>query len=161
MSLVSRVSFSLLSLFLLICGFIIYTCCRPTDFVYIISGFDVECIFPPISFPSCPLIFGSIPSFLHVFCFGILTVVLLPKQNSQVVIWVGMFWVAVNFFFELGQVYNGGCEMNMMSGIFILENLCSYFSDGVFDVWDLFFSYLGGVSFVFLLLSDLEGSCES
>lgn len=88
---------------------------------------------------------GSLPSFLHVYAFSLLTVPLLRRRVERAAIAAVSFWVLVNFLFEVGQAASlkGFWAGHAHDGV--VGPLARYFLFGTFDWNDVGFSLLGGV----------------
>jgi hypothetical protein len=92
---------------------------------------------------SIPNLFGiigdSLPAFLHVFSFILLTGSLIFCSKRGYLI-ICLFWFLVDAAFELGQKFNGVTSHiipDWFEGIPFLENTKAYFLHGTFDVVDL------------------------
>jgi len=106
-----------------------------------------------------PNVFGvignSLPDFLHVFSFILLTAGLLSCQKKGSLI-ICLGWFSVDFVFELFQKFNAlplKIIPTWFNGIPFLENTENYFSRGTFDFIDLIAVALGTVIAYFVLLT--------
>jgi hypothetical protein len=106
-----------------------------------------------------PNIFGlignSLPDFLHVFSFILLTAGLLSSQKKGSLI-ICLGWFSVDFVFELFQKFNAlplKIIPKWFNGIPFLENTENYFSRGTFDFIDLIAIALGAGTAYFVLLA--------
>jgi len=151
---ISNKSALLLGILILLLGSIFYVFFRPATYVY----------FLPDSFLNYQItnyyvliLSGSLPSFIHVLAFSLVTAGFLPKTKH---IWlVCLFWVVINIIIEIAQhaiVYpmvRG--NIPQWENIPILENVKYYFARGTYDPVDLLFTILGGL-FAFLILKKLR-----
>jgi len=106
-----------------------------------------------------PNIFGvignSLPDFLHVFSFILLTAGLLSSQKKGSLI-ICLGWFSIDFVFELFQKFNAlplKIIPKWFNGIPFLENTENYFSRGTFDFIDLIAIALGAGTAYFVLLA--------
>jgi len=90
-----------------------------------------------------PNLFGfignSLPSFVHVFCFILLTAGFLQCQKRGCII-ICVSWFLTDFIFELGQKFKSLSSTmvpDWFSGVPFLENSKNYFLSGTFDYNDL------------------------
>ena len=119
-------------------GVLVYVLDRHTEFVYFLSGWP--------SFNSVPVgFFGNIgdylPTFVHVYAFILLTVVVAVPAISKLVP-VCLAWFAIDSLFELAQLnpiaqWIGSHTPMGFSGIPFLDNTADYFLSGTFDMLDL------------------------
>lgn len=107
----------------------------------------------------------SLPTFVHVYAFILLTSVCLLPSKRQLM-FVCAAWFFVDTAFEVAQsaplarwIANG--LANRFEGIPILENVVNYFLSGDFNVWDVC-SIVAGTLAAYLtvnyLLNNREGS---
>ncbi len=77
----------------------------------------------------------SLPSFVHVFSFSILTWLVLEQTyaNSSI-----LFWVVINMVFEFGQMVNSEV-------MWLPKFLQNYFQRGVYSHWDVVAIIFGGI----------------
>jgi hypothetical protein len=137
----------------LLLGLLVYLIDRPPDQTYFVYSAPV-CISLYNIFPA---IFGdignSLPAFIHVFSFSLITAALLSCQKRGYVI-VCLSWLFVDFAFELGQKYSAlplKIIPDWFDGIPCLENSADYFRCGTFDMLDLAAIALGGVTACLIL----------
>ncbi len=119
-------------------GVLVYVLDRQAEFVYFLSGWP--------SLDSVPGgFFGSIgnylPTFVHVYAFILLTVVVAVPAISKLVP-VCLAWFAIDSLFELAQLnpiaqWIGSHTPMWFSGIPFLDNTADYFLSGTFDMLDL------------------------
>jgi hypothetical protein len=91
----------------------------------------------------------SLPAFIHVFAFSLLTILVVPAFSAKTLFRVCFFWTALNLVFEAGQMF--GDEITHILPSFFshylwIENLGPYFSRGTFDSSDMLSAFLGGVA---------------
>jgi len=123
----------------LLLGTIVYLVDRPpehTYFVYI-SGFKISL------YNTLPNIFGaignSLPAFIHVFSFILITAGLISCHKTGFLI-ICLSWFLVDCAFELGQKFNSlflKIIPGWFAGIPFIENMKNYFVYGTFDINDL------------------------
>ena len=135
-------------------GGLVYVLDRPSDQTYFINNLI------NVSFhEATPKIFGalgnSLPAFVHVFSFILITAgVLSCQKRGWVVICVS--WLCLDLAFEFGQKFKAvplKVIPGWFSGIPFLENTKAYFFRGTFDVLDLVAIALGTLAAYFVLLT--------
>lgn len=131
----------------LLLGSLVYLIDRPPDQTYFIYSAPVSISLYNIF----PALFGaignSLPAFIHVFSFSLITAGLLSCRERGCDI-VCLSWLFVDFSFELGQKYSAlplKIIPGWFNGIPFLENSANYFQHGTFDVFDVAAITLGGV----------------
>ena len=139
----------------LLLGTLVYLVDRPPDqtyFIYI-SGLNISL------YNTLPNIFGlvgnSLPSFIHVFSFILITAGFLLCQKRDCVI-ICLSWFLVDCAFEVGQGFNPWSSEifpDWFEGILFLENSRDYFVRGTFDFIDLVAIALGTVTAYCVLLA--------
>ena len=136
-------------------GLLIYLIDRPPDQTYFIYSNPIN-----ISLSNTiPNLFGSIgnslPAFIHVFSFILITAGLISYQKRGYLI-ICLCWLFVDVAFELGQKFNTWSSMivpDWFAGIPFLENTENYFLQGTFDFIDLAAIALGTIGAFFVLLA--------
>lgn len=91
---------------------------------------------------------GSLPAFVHVFAFALLTSGILACKRKGCLI-ACIVWLSVDGAFELGQKFGGWSSSLVPSwfeGIPLLENTVNYFALGTFDFMDLAAIVVGSVA---------------
>jgi hypothetical protein len=129
----------LIGLTVLLLGTLIYLIDRPPDQTYFVYKSFVN-----ISLHNTiPNLFGfignSLPSFVHVFSFILITAGLLHCQKRGCLI-ICSCWFLIDFIFELGQKFKALSSTmvpDWFSGILFLENSKNYILLGTFDFNDL------------------------
>jgi hypothetical protein len=109
---------------------------------WIASGFSPRPLFGPLG--------GSLPSFLHVFAFILLTAAVLrpgPRLGGAIC----MTWVVVDGLFEIGQLEGVRGPLvawlpEWFSDLWLLNRLAPYFQFGTFDILDLALIVTGGIA---------------
>ena len=139
----------------LLLGSLVYLVDRPPDqtyFIYI-SGLNISL------YNTLPNIFGaignSLPAFIHVFAFILITAGLLGCRKKGSLI-ICLSWLLVDGAFELGQKFNtwsSSAIPGWFTGIPFLENTESYFLKGTFDFVDIVAIALGSVTAYCVLLA--------
>ena len=145
----------LIGLTALIFGLLVYLVNRPPDqtyFVYV-SGLNISL------YNRLPNIFGlvgnSLPAFIHVFSFILITAGLISCHKTGFLI-ICLSWLLVDSAFELGQNFNtwsASIIPDWFEGIPFLENTKSYFIHGTFDFTDLAAIAFGTLTAYLVLLS--------
>ena len=145
-----QISIGFITLF---AGFLLYLINRPSD-IYFVSFIKGTENLHYWALPFAPGIGGALPSFLHVFAFSLLLGGLLACRKTGYLLICGA-WLSTNVLFELGQrhpISFSGLIPDWFEGIFILENLRSYFLNGTFDFLDLLVSAVGAVAAFWVLV---------
>ena len=146
----------LIGLTVLLLGTLIYLIDRSPDQTYFVHNSFVN-----ISLHNTlPNLFGfigySLPSFIHVFSFILITAGLLHWQKRGC-IFICACWFIVDCAFELGQnfkFWSSKIIPDWFGGILFLENTKNYFTRGTFDYFDLAAITIGAiVAYFFLLLT--------
>jgi len=136
-------------------GALVYLIDRPPEATYFIYFSKIN-ISLYNTFPNAFGVLGnSLPDFLHVFSFILITAGLLSCQKKCSII-VCISWLSLDFLFELLQKYNAmplKIIPTWFKGIPFLENTENYFSQGTFDIADLIAIVLGTVTAYFILLT--------
>jgi len=136
-------------------GTLVYLIDRPPEATYFIQFSRIKVSLYGI----LPNVFGpignSLPDFLHVFSFIMLTAGLLSwgKRGSLVIC---LFWFSIDLVFELFQKFNTlplKIIPTWFKGIPFLENTENYFRQGTFDLLDLIAIALGTVTAYLVLLT--------
>ena len=100
------------------------------------------------------LFFGAVgnylPTFIHVYVFIILTVVVMAPKAGRME-YICVFWLVVDSLFELGQIsiisqWIAAITPDWFSGIPVLENTAAYFTSGTFDYLDIFSIVIGTIA---------------
>ena len=143
----------LIGLTVLLLGTLVYLIDRSPDQTYFVYKSFVN-----ISLHNTlPNLFGiignSLPSFVHVFCFILLTAGFLQCQKRGCII-ICASWFLIDFIFELGQkfkTFSSSIVPDWFSGIPFLENSKNYFLLGTFDYSDLTAIAIGTILAYFVL----------
>ena len=145
----------LIGLGVLLFGILVYLIDRSPNQTYFVHKSFVNISLHNI----LPNLFGfignSLPSFVHVFSFILITAGLLNCQKRGYII-ICSFWFLTDFIFELGQKFNSlflKIIPSWFESILLLENTKSYFFYGTFDFIDLFAITTGTVIAYFILLA--------
>ena len=139
----------------LIVGSLIYLIDRPPDQTYFVYNNPINISLSNI----IPNLFGSIgnslPAFIHVFSFILITAGLLYCQKRGYLI-ICLSWFLVDCAFELGQKYHTWSSRmipDWFLGIPFLENTENYFIQGTFDFMDLAAIAFGAAVAYFVILT--------
>jgi hypothetical protein len=143
-------------------GTMVYLIDRPPEATYFIQFSGVKVSLYGI----LPNLFGvignSLPDFLHVFSFIMLTAGLLSwGKRGYLVICLG--WFSIDLVFELFQRFNA-IPLKIIpawfQGIPFLENTGNYFRRGTFDLLDVIAICLGAASAYAVLIATDKGYCS-
>ena len=139
----------------LLIGTLVYLVDRPPDQTYFVynTPFNISL------FKALPNLFGhignSLPSFIHVFSFILLTAGIIScRKKGFLIICLG--WFLVDCAFELGQKFISlflKIIPSWFAGIPFLENTKNYFLYGTFDYIDLAAIIIGTLMAYFVLIS--------
>jgi len=140
-------------------GTMVYLIDRPPEATYFIQFSRIKVSLYGI----LPNVFGvignSLPDFLHVFSFIMLTAGLLSwGKRGSLAICLG--WFSIDLIFELFQRFNAlplKIIPTWFEGIPFLENTGNYFRQGTFDLLDLVAIALGATAAYFVLLATNKG----
>ena len=148
----------LIGVVVLLVGILVYLVDRPPDQIYFVynTPFNISL------FKTLPNLFGhignSLPSFIHVFSFILLTAGIISCRKKGFLI-VCLCWFSIDCVFELGQKFSSltlKIIPSWFSSIPFLENTHNYFSYGTFDFNDLFAITIGTLTAYFVLLSTIK-----
>jgi len=151
--------------FLLFIGIFFYLYVRRPDQIFFIYAFSL----PSFYHPEHSKIFGelssSLPTFLHVSSFSLLTFAFLPSKSKKNIIITCMSWTIINIIFEIGQLLSKVTTIyvpHVFLGNRVLNYIIRYFQDGTFDFIDIIFAILGGsFAYCFIILTSKGGYCEN
>jgi len=140
-------------------GTMVYLIDRPPEATYFLHFSRIKISLYGI----LPHVFGaignSLPDFLHVFSFIMLTAGLLSwGKRGSLAICLG--WFSIDLIFELFQRFNAlplKIIPTWFKGMPFLENTGNYFRQGTFDLLDLIAIALGTVTAYFVLLATNKG----
>ena len=144
----------------LLIGCLVYIVSRPPGEVYFLSilgiADSIHQFCPDWLYP----LGLSLPSFLHVFAFILLTAGLLScKRKGYLIICTS--WLIVDSVFEIGQknkVLAANTVPEWLKQIPFFENTSNYFIHGTFDITDLIFIFLGTIiAYITLIVTDRFG----
>ena len=129
-------------------GLFVYLTDRPVGEIYFIWKANIPATF----FQGFPDLFrglgGSLPSFLHVFSFSLLTAGLFPCRRRGWAVLCAV-WLFVDCLFEVGQKYPAWTSAMIprwFEAVPFLENSRNYFFRGTFDYLDLVASVAGAAA---------------
>ena len=129
----------MIGLVTLLFGSLVYVVDRPPSETYFIYSSSIS-ISLYDSFPNIFKFIGnSLPSFIHVFSFILITAGLLHCQKRGYLL-ICACWFLIDIIFELGQKFNSFFSTivpNWFSDILFLENCKAYFLLGTYDFNDL------------------------
>ena len=138
----------------LIVGSLVYLIDRPPDQTYFVYWSKINISL----FNTIPNLFGvigrSLPDFLHVFSFILITAGLFSCRRIGYLI-ICLSWFIVDAAFELFQKFNAlplRIIPDWFEGIPFLENTNNYFQKGTFDMVDLIAIALGTIVAYFVIL---------
>ena len=143
---------------ILLFGALVYLIDRPPDQTYFVYNSNINISLYNI----IPNLFGvigsSLPSFVHIFSFILITAGLLGCHKRGYLI-ICLSWVFVDCAFEIGQKYSTlplKIIPRWFEGVPYLENSKNFFIQGTFDSFDLVAIATGAVIAYFILLSTME-----
>ena len=144
----------LTGLSVLILGVLFYYLFRSADQTYFLKFFSDNPNFKDSLSPGYILIGNSLPTFIHVVAFAVMTSGIIARQKRGYVS-VCLFWFAVDCFFEVSQGFDAKKVKiipDWFSNFVFLENSRSYFLQGRFDYLDLLSIALGSlVAYIILI----------
>ena len=139
----------------LLFGSLVYLIDRPPDHTYFVYSSPINISL----FTTIPNIFGlignSLPEFIHVFSFILITAGLIFSQKRGYLI-ICLSWFFIDAAFEVGQRFHNLASKiipDWFIGIFFLENTENYFLNGTFDFLDLAAIALGTAIAYFVLIT--------
>ena len=152
------IGFSVLTL-----GALFYYLFRSSEHTYFLKNLGISS--QPISIlpPVLLTIGNTLPSFLHVFAFIMMTAGLIANKKRGYLI-VCLSWFTIDVFFEISQGLDAvliPVIPNWFSHLFLLENTRDYLLYGSFDYLDLVAIALGSiVAYLFLTKNERGGQYE-
>ena len=123
----------------LLIGSLVYLIDRPPDQTYFVYSSPINISLSNIIPNLFGLIGNSLPEFIHIFSFILITAALISWQKRGYLI-ICLSWFLVDSAFELGQKFNTWPSKiipDWFVGIPFLENTKNYFLQGTFDLIDL------------------------
>ena len=139
----------------LLFGSLVYLVDRPPDQTYFVSSSSIDISLYSVLPNLFGLIGNSLPTFIHVFSFILLTAGFVSYRKKGYLI-ICLCWFLVDCAFEFGQKFIT-CSLKMIpdwfAGIPLLGNTESYFLHGTFDFTDLAAIALGTIIAYFVLLT--------
>lgn len=132
----------------LLVGALVYVVDRAPDETYFIYSSGVNISLPNI----LPNLFGpignSLPAFIHVFAFALITagVISCGKRGWLIIC---LSWFLIDTAFEFGQKYSAWTANHIPAsfrGIPVLENTKAFFLRGTFDVHDFVAMAIGAIT---------------
>ena len=148
----------LIGLTVLLVGTLVYLIDRSPDQTYFVEKSFVNISLHNILPNLFGFVGGSLPSFIHVFSFILITAGLLHWQKKGC-IFICSCWFIVDCTFELGQkfkLWSSKIIPDWFNGILFLENTKIYFIRGTFDYFDLAAIALGAIAAYFVLLHTIQ-----
>jgi len=138
--------FALIAIGTLAVGALVYMLDRPAETAYLLPR---ALSFARAPHPAFALLGGSLPEFIHVYGFILLTAAVSSSPVRLVPICA--FWWAVDSLFEIGQhpaiaPVIAAALPNWFRGIPVLDHVANYFLRGTFDPADLVAIVLGTVA---------------
>jgi hypothetical protein len=150
----------IIGIFALLIGSMVYLIDRPPDQTYFVYESPASISL----YNSIPKLFGiignSLPAFLHVFSFILITAGLLCARKIGYVI-ICLTWFCIDCGFELGQKYSHGIVKvisDWFEGIPFLENTKNYFLHGAFDIVDVAAIAFGSLTAYFVISCTRKGT---
>jgi hypothetical protein len=148
-----------IGLALLFIGLLVYLIDRPYNATYFVYRYGRMLSLHKI----VPNVFGSfgnsLPDFVHVFSFILITAGLVPCGKRGYLI-ISLSWLIIDCAFEMGQRYPSlALKMipDWFSGVPMLEAARGYFLKGTFDINDIIALLLGAsIAYVVLLITTVR-----
>jgi len=141
-------------------GAIFYYFFRPAEHTYFLKILGDNPYKQDFLAPLYVKVGNSLPTFIHVFAFALITAGLITRHKKGYII-VCLFWFTVDALFEVGQALN---EMiipiipNWFSDYLFLENTKNYFLHGHYDWFDMLSIALGSITaYILLIKTRYEG----
>ena len=148
----------LVGLMALFAGLMVYLVDRPPDQTYFIYKIDsvlsLHHVLPPLFGP----LGKTLPAFVHVFAFALLTTGILACKRKGCMI-ACLVWLSIDVAFEMGQkfaVWSSSLVPGWFEGIPLLENTVNYFILGSFDFMDLAAIVAGSLAAYLTMMRTLE-----
>ncbi|KPJ75363.1 MAG: hypothetical protein AMJ54_15230 [Deltaproteobacteria bacterium SG8_13] len=140
----------------LLVGTLVYLVDRHPQQTYFVSNSAVDISFHHL----LPNLFGpignSLPAFIHVFSFILITAGLMACRKKGFIV-ICLAWLLVDSAFELSQKYKSLAHIvpDWFAGIPLLENSENYILHGTFDYFDMAGIVLGAsVAFIVLVKTE-------
>lgn len=150
---------------MLLLGVFLYLYERRPDQVFFIYAFRLPSFYNPEHLKIFGNLSSSLPSFLHVCSFSLLTFAFLPSQSKINIVITCMSWTVVNILFEIGQSITSSTMINIPYSFFdnrAFRYVIKYFQNGTFDFIDIIFAICGGFfAYCVLILTSKGGYCEN
>ena len=143
-------------------GAIFYYFFRPVEHTYFLQLLENNPNKHTSLAPLYVTIGNSLPTFIHVLAFALITAGLITRQKMGYMI-VCLFWFTVDALFEVGQALTLNETIikiipNWFSDFLILENSKNYFLHGHYDWFDMLSIALGSMAaYVLLIKTRHEG----
>jgi hypothetical protein len=147
--------------FILVLGVLFYYFFRSAEYTYFLKFLGNKNNLKDFLPPLFVTLGNSLPTFIHVFAFSLMTAGLVDSQKKSYLI-VCLSWFVIDVFFELGQCFANNIIPiipGWFSDIIFLENTKDFFLHGKFDFIDLLSIALGSIAAYTLLIktSDYKG----
>lgn len=135
-----RLRYILIGISILLIGFSIYVCDRPSSTFYISLNLTSR-IYGNIGF--------NLPSFIHVCALSFITIGIVKPFKNYVLI-ICFIWIVINLVFELGQLKSIYDSINSLKLLSKTPQLNTFLKTGSFDIKDILAIFLGGfIPFLF------------
>lgn len=148
----------LIGLCVLFLGALFYYLFRSAEHTYFLKFFSINLYLKDFLPPLFILIGNSLPTFMHVFAFTLMTAGIIARQKRGYVV-VCLFWFAIDVLFETAQFFGNIVSQiipDWFSEFLFLENTRNYFLCGHFDWLDLLSITLGSLLAYILLMKTKE-----
>ena len=142
----------------LLIGSLVYLIDRSPDQTYFVYSSPININLSNVIPTLVGSIGNSLPEFIHVFSFILITAGLIFCRKRVYLI-ICMSWFLIDCAFELGQkfaLWSSSLVPDWFAGIPFLENSKSYFLQGTFDLFDMAAIALGSIAAYFVLLGTME-----
>jgi len=141
----------------LVLGILFYYFFRSAEHTYFLKFLVTNPHRHKILLPAFISLGNSLPTFIHVFAFSLMTASLIASQKRGYIV-VCLAWFAIDVLFELGQGIGNLIIPVIPSWFFnflFLENIGNYFLRGHFDYLDLMSIALGSVIAYMILIKTM------
>ena len=141
-------------------GALVYLTVRAPDRIYFTKFFGVHDPILKIQSGILKSIGNSLPSFVHVFSFSLITASFFSNRKRTYAV-ICMGWLFIDCCFELGQKYKiqaSRWAFDFLDAIPFLESTRNFFLLGTFDGFDLMAFGLGAAAAFWVLLATAEGT---
>lgn len=143
-----------LAIMAMMAGWVVYAVDRPAPQVYLLPS---VLAFSDSSRNFFGAIGASLPSFLHVFAFSLLTAAVVASRTPRAAAIIAGAWCGTDLLFELGQhpalsAFIDASLPSWFASVPVLENVGPYFLRGSFDATDVAATVMGAALAYFTIV---------